>query len=227
MDQGKRMNVYFISGLGADRKAFERLKLPVEWTVHYLDWIAPKSGETLPEYARRLAAPIDQTKPFAFVGLSFGGMLASALHEEKNPLSTILISSIGCPSELPWYFRLCGRLYLDKLIPHVLINHPTRMLFWLFGARSQNEKKLLSYLLEHSDPAFIRWSLRAILTWKQDHRPKGIVHIHGNRDKILPHRYTHPEILIHNGSHFMVWTRAGEVSRAIIEGVLRSMRKKE
>ena len=73
------MNIYFISGLGADRRAFERLKLPGEFSLHYLEWIKPRIKESLNEYAKRLADTIDTAKPFSIVGLSMGGMIASAM----------------------------------------------------------------------------------------------------------------------------------------------------
>ena len=67
------MNVYFISGLGADRRAFEKINLPERFSIHHLDWIQHNQGESLNDYAKRLAATIDTTQPFAIVGLSMGG----------------------------------------------------------------------------------------------------------------------------------------------------------
>ena len=66
------MNVYFISGLGADRRAFERIQLPPQFSVHHLDWIEPRKDESLNDYAMRLGEGIDTTKPFALVGLIHG-----------------------------------------------------------------------------------------------------------------------------------------------------------
>ena len=70
------MNVYFISGLAADRSVFKYIRLPEGYDAIYLEWIAPLPGETLPQYAERLAQQMDATKPFGVIGLSFGGMLA-------------------------------------------------------------------------------------------------------------------------------------------------------
>jgi hypothetical protein len=46
-----------------------------------------------------------------------------------------------------------------------------------------------------------------------------LYHIHGEKDKILPIRYTKPDVVVKNGSHFMVWTKAGEVSRLLVEAL--------
>jgi hypothetical protein len=67
------MKVYFISGLGADERAFQRLVFPQSWTVSHLQWIEPARGESLESYVARFSKLIDSTAPFALVGLSFWG----------------------------------------------------------------------------------------------------------------------------------------------------------
>jgi len=209
------MHVYLISGLGADRRAFQRLKMPPHFIIHHLDWIKPYPGETLDAYAKRLAEGIDQSQPFALVGLSFGGMIATAMTSFLKPDKTVLISSIGCINELPWYFRWIGKVQLHKCIPLRLLSTPNKMAFWLFGARRPSEKKLLSQIISETDPRFIRWAFHAILNWNQAKRPEQLIHIHGSMDKILPLRFTKPDVVVHKGSHFMVWTKAHAVSRAL------------
>lgn len=213
------MNVYFISGLGADRRAFERIKLPPEFTVHHLDWIKPLRSESLPDYGRRLAAGIDTMQPFAVVGLSMGGMIAAALTNVLPAHKTILLSSVSSSAEFPPLFKLGRVLPLYKLVPSYLIRKPTAVARWLLGAKSGSEKEVMNYLISHADPAFIKWAVHAIVNWKQHSRPQAIYHIHGSADKILPLRYTHPDFVVDRGSHFMVWTKAGEVSRKLAEAL--------
>ena len=209
------MNVYFISGLGADRRAFQRITLPPQYAIHHIDWIKPNRGETLNQYAQRLTQFIDTSQPFALVGLSFGGMIATAMTTFVTPVKTILLSSIGCAMELPWYFRLAGFLRIYKLVPQVLYNRPTKLAHWLFGAKSKTERKALSTIIADADPHFVRWAIGAILTWKDKRRPRHLFHIHGGRDKILPIYCTKPDIVIEKGSHFMVWIHAGVISKAL------------
>ena len=209
------MNVYFISGLGADKRAFERIHLSDKYSIHHLPWITPQKNEPLSSYARRLSAPIDITKPFVLVGLSMGGMMAAAMNDFMQPQKTVLISSAASALELPAYFRWCGRLGLHNLIPTGLMNKPNSIAFWMFGAKSEAEKKLMRLIIKEGDAAFIKWGIGAILTWKGEQKSKNIFHIHGEADKILPVRFTKPDAVIKGGSHFMVWMKAGEVSRLL------------
>ncbi len=89
------MDVYLISGLGADRTVFRNLIFSEGVKIHYLDWITPKTKESLRDYALRLAEGIDTSRTFCIMGLSFGGMLATEMTSVLKPQRTILISSIS------------------------------------------------------------------------------------------------------------------------------------
>jgi pimeloyl-ACP methyl ester carboxylesterase len=221
------MNVYFISGLGADKQAFERLKLPDRFLIHHLDWIKNKKGETLNDYAQRLAASIDTSQPYAIVGLSMGGMIASAASQFLQPHKTILISSVGCREEFPPLFKIARLTQVHRLMPTVLFRKPNSLAYWLFGAKSKNEKRVMAYIISHSDAEFVKWSIGAILGWENKVRPKGLYQIHGDKDKILPIKYTRPDRVVKNGSHFMVWTKAAEVSRLLTEALETTEQTKE
>lgn len=214
------MNVYFISGLGADRRAFERLKLPEHYSIHYLDWIPPLKKESLNDYAKRLAASIDTSQPYSIVGLSMGGMIACAMTQFLLPYKTVLISSVACNAEFPPLLRLGRITQAYKLIPQFVFRQPfLKLAHVVLGTRTKHEKKLLQYFISQLDPWFMKWAIGAILKWKDCERPKSIFHIHGNSDKMLPVKYTHPDVVIENGSHFMVWTKAGEVSRVLAKAL--------
>ncbi|HYD21480.1 MAG TPA: alpha/beta hydrolase [Flavipsychrobacter sp.] len=213
MDQ--QMHIYFISGLGADRKAFERLKLSDKYVLHYLDWIKPYRKESLDAYAQRLAASIDTSQPYALVGLSMGGMIATAMTQFLHPQKTILISSVGCAKEFPPLLKWAYYTKAYKLIPSFALRKANIIGYWMFGAKTKNERALMDYLASTSDPSFIKWAIGAIVNWKNKVRPLNIFHIHGDRDRILPISYTKPDAVIEKGSHFMVWTRAGKVSKIL------------
>ncbi|SDF62642.1 Thioesterase domain-containing protein [Pedobacter terrae] len=84
------MNAYFISGLGADQRIFSRLKLSEKISIIHVEWINPNKNETLEVYAERLSRIIDTSKPFALVGVSFGGMIAVELAKLLKPLQLLL-----------------------------------------------------------------------------------------------------------------------------------------
>ena len=139
------MNVYFISGLGADRRAFDKIKLDAQHSIHHIDWLEPEPNETIQHYAERMAKDIDTQQPFVLVGLSFGGIMSIEIGRFLTPERIILVSSVSHRSELPWYFRLSSVLRVHQLGFAHSIKHSDRLMFWFFGTQSN---KLKSYLKE-------------------------------------------------------------------------------
>ena len=208
------MNVYFISGLAADERAFQLIRLPSSYTIHHLSWIKPLKGETINAYAKRLAAGIDTSKPFCLVGLSFGGMVATEMNTFLKPVKTILLSSTYTIYGLPAYVRWLGILRIHKLVKGTWLKKLLRPAHWFFGAKTGMEKKLLDVIILESDPHFIEWAIDAILTWKNKTVPAHCIRIHGSRDKILP-ECASADVVIKGGGHFMVFNKARQVNRAL------------
>ena len=210
------MKAYFISGLGAGKKAFQRIKLPESFEPVYLDWITPEKDESLRNYARRFSSLIKNDDAFVLIGLSFGGMLASEIARLRNPMKTIIISSIGCANELPWYFKRAGRIGLHRAVPIKLLKAGT-IIKNMIGAASKEDKAIIIDYAKFADPALVRWSLHAIVNWDQYQRLPGIIHLHGSKDLMLPLRYTQPDYIIKDGGHLMVFNKADEVNRILNE----------
>lgn len=213
------MNVYFFSGLGADRRAFSRISLPGNYNLHFIEWIPHRTNETLEAYALRLAAGIDQNHPYILIGLSFGGMIATTLKTLLHPAMVICISTICCSSELPWYYRWIARSRVDTIVPTWLFHPKNPLIYFLFGAKTSSQKKILAEILRRNSPHFLKWGIRVILRWSLKERPPGIYHIHGDNDRVLPAKYTCADYLIRGGTHFMIWTKAAEVNK-VIHGIL-------
>ncbi len=211
------MTVYFISGLGADKRAFQKIKLSAAYEIKHIDWITPISEESLKDYSARLARQVDTSKPFILAGLSFGGMVVTEISKILKPTRSILISSISTRSQLPWYYRLIEKLRLHKIIPAQLLKWPNPLTFWAFGARTKEEKKLLRQILHDTDGKFLKWAIHAILTWTNEQRPETLFHIHGTNDKMLPVRYTRPHVKVERGGHFMVYSMADNINKILEE----------
>jgi surfactin synthase thioesterase subunit len=216
------VNVYFISGLAADRSIFKYIRLPEGHEAVHLDWILPVQNESLPAYAHRLAEKIDATKPFAIVGLSLGGMLAVEIAKKLHPEWIILISSIPSIRHLPVYLRAVGRLQLHRVIPVSLIQQAS-ILKRFFTSETREDKKMLKVMIRKSDAQFIKWAMHAVLTWTNTDIPETLVHIHGSHDEILPKRFTKPTHTISNGRHLMVLNKADEIN-AILQEVFTKAR---
>lgn len=205
------MKAYFISGMAADERVFKYVRLPEGYEIVHLTWITPQKDESLPSYALRMAERIDTSQPFVLVGLSFGGMLVTEIAKRFPPVKTILIASIPLSTHLPGYFRVVAALRLHKVVPIALVKTAARLKRFITNEKSE-DKKLLWEIIRSSDPTFIRWSMEAILKWKNEEMPQPVLHIHGTRDEILPARYTKPTHIIPKAGHLVVMTRPDEVN---------------
>lgn len=205
------MKTYFISGMAADSRVFCHIRLPQGYEAVHLEWIKPEKNESLAAYALRLAQRIDTSEPFVLIGLSFGGMLASEIAKQYKPVMTILISSIPISSHLPGYFKVAAKLRLHRMVPVSLLKTAASMKR-LFTRETNADKRLILQAIRESDASLIRWSMDAILKWKNDQAPAPCCHIHGTRDELLPIRYTNPTHAIKKGGHMLVLTDARMVN---------------
>jgi pimeloyl-ACP methyl ester carboxylesterase len=215
-------NVYFISGLGADRRLFVKLELPKRYKINHIDWVPPLGNETMAAYASRLIQQIDTSQPFHLVGLSFGGMIAAELARLVNPVQTILISAASTAKEIPWYYKTAGVLRLPHFIPAALlkaaaVRATNPVAYWFFGAHTREEKGILKEVLQDMDNHFLKWALTAITGWNTTERPGNLFQIHGTADKVLPIRFTTPDYILKAGEHLMVFSHSSTVSRIITE----------
>jgi hypothetical protein len=213
------MNVYFISGLGADERAFYKIRIPDRFQTHYLDWIDHYDGESFGDYACRFAERINTAQPFCLVGLSFGGMLAIEISRIVVPEKIILVSSITTCYEMPWYMRIARALHLDKVVPAGLLNKVYPFTDWFFGTLTKDEKALIRDIIQKAKPAFLRWAIAQIIHWKNTKRPVHLVHIHGAADRVFPFRYVHADIPIPLGGHFMIYHESASVSHALTQAL--------
>jgi pimeloyl-ACP methyl ester carboxylesterase len=220
------MNTYFISGLGADKRIFSKLKLNKKINIIHVDWINPVKNESLSVYAERLSKVIDKSQPFALVGVSFGGMIAVEIAKVLKPATTIIISGTMLSIHLPALYRFAGKLRLLNFIPARLLKSSNKLTQnYYFGTQSGTEKTLLSKIIKDTDPYFLKWAIGSILSWENKVKPERIFHIHGTNDKILYSRKATPDFVIENGTHFMVYQNAAEISGIIDEIILNSIRR--
>jgi pimeloyl-ACP methyl ester carboxylesterase len=199
------LNVYFISGMGADQKAFSYIALPQGFNPVHLPWIKPLKAEPLAAYALRLAAGINTAEPFILVGLSMGGMIAVEIAKKFPPVCTILISSIPLAAQLPRYYRIAGKLKATIF----LSPSPIKMLIRLQRSlikRLSPVHHLVGDMFEATDNEFFKWSLTAVLQWDNRQLPQPLFHIHGTKDLILPIRLTHPTQSVPRAGHMLVMT---------------------
>lgn len=204
---------YLLSGLGADGTVFQYLDFEgVE--VEYMEWLPPLPKETLPAYAKRMTQKITTPHPI-LVGLSFGGMVAMEIAKQIPVKKVILISSAKERKELPWFYRFSAKLKLQKILPYTLIKRTNGFTYWLFGATSAHEKALLKEIFRKTPTTFLKWAINAILTWKNTEIYTHILHIHGDKDRILPYKNVKDTLCITGGGHSMIVNKAHEIAPLI------------
>ncbi|MBC7450189.1 MAG: alpha/beta hydrolase [Cytophagales bacterium] len=211
------MVVYFFSGLGADKRAFQKLVLPDQYTVKHIDWIPPDKNESIQEYAKRIGSCIDTSVPFSIVGLSFGGIMAIEVSKIFPPVQTIIISSIARSDQLPWYFSIPKILKLYAWIPSSELKKQNGLTNWFFGAQTPEVQQLLLQILTDTDTAFLRWAIRTIFTWENNTTTGNVFHIHGDSDRLFPLSFVQPDVTIRNGGHLMVYSNAAEISAILAD----------
>ncbi|MDF2455617.1 MAG: hypothetical protein K0R51_1610 [Cytophagaceae bacterium] len=206
------MIAYCISGLGADERVFNELRL--EHDIVPIHWLTPLPQETMAHYCQRLIAQIDTSKEFLLIGVSFGGMVACELNHYVQPKKTILISSAAKASELPLTYHIMGKIKLARWLPEFMLFPPLTLLHYLFGVQTPEHKSLLSAISKDTDPVFARWAIDKLTHWKNESLPSSLIRIHGDKDKVLSY-YTPDTHIIKGGEHFMIVDRAEEISAII------------
>ncbi len=100
-------------------------------------------------------------------------------------------------------------------MPSRILLRPNKFIFRLFGATEPMKKKMLSNILEDTDPVFFRWAVKQLFTINNDWKPESFLHIHGTADKILPLHPNMNAIEVEDGEHLMVYSKAEEVSEIL------------
>ncbi|MGV8994487.1 MAG: alpha/beta hydrolase [Flavobacterium sp.] len=167
--------IYIFSGLGADERVFQKLDFS-GIDVTFITWIIPLEKESIEQYATRLLNQIPSKNPIV-IGLSFGGIMAVEIAKQIETKKIILIASAKTKDEIPFYFRLVGKLNLHKILPASLLKSSNLVTNWFFGTCTLEDKQLLKQILIDTNPFFLKWALDKVAKWKNVDQPKNIFHI--------------------------------------------------
>lgn len=211
----RKLNVYFISGLGADERVFTKLKLDPRLNVKYIQWVRPLKKESLQHYAARLSKQIDTSQPFQLVGLSFGGVIASEIADIACPQQVTLISSMSTGVPLSKFYQVMIKFLLMSPLSAPLLKSANRVTYSYFGADTPELKKLLKRILHDTDGKFLKWALTRMSGWDRKERVDNLFHIHGTADKLIPIIIVKPDIIIEGGGHLMIYAQADQISKIL------------
>ena len=206
--------IYIISGLGADERAFQFLKLDFINRVKHISWITPYKNEKLETYSNRIIERNSIQENSVLIGLSFGGVVAVEISKQIKLSKVILISSVRNKRDLPLSFRFYGRFGLTKLIPRKALGKSNYFVEKVFGVTNDWEKQLLGKVLTDTDTYFAKWAISKISNWKESNKNENVVRVHGNIDKLIPLK-NQVDYVIDNGSHFMIVQKSEEISKIL------------
>lgn len=212
-------NVYFISGLGADKRAFQFLDLSFCNPV-FIDWIRPHENEAISSYAARLKEQIPDKEP-VIAGLSFGGMIAIEIAKQVPVKKLILLSSAKTENEIPFYLRGMRYLPLHKSVSPSLLRSLNQFAYRLMGIAQREDKIIFRQMFLEADDSFVSWAVNQIIHWKNTQVIPNTWHIHGTADIMLPYRYVKADHSVKGGKHLMLMSQADSVStllKEIIDG---------
>lgn len=194
------------------------------------EWIDARQGESLAQYARRMAADIEPGRadaPLYLGGVSFGGMIALEAARVLSPRGVFLIGSCHSHRQLSLPVRLVGRL-----VPHMppaliaLSLLPAPLMFRVVGRPDRSQRKVLLDLVRHPNVPQIHWGARAIMEWEFAGAPEFPVHqIHGGDDLIVPLSMVRPDVVVPGAGHIVNLTHAEAVNRFLLDRMALSAAK--
>ncbi|VTR95909.1 Uncharacterized protein OS=Planctomyces brasiliensis (strain ATCC 49424 / DSM 5305 / JCM 21570 / NBRC 103401 / IFAM 1448) GN=Plabr_1836 PE=4 SV=1: Abhydrolase_6 [Gemmata massiliana] len=212
-----RVPIILLSGMAADERLFgpQLAHFP---DLQVLPWIEPRPGESLRNYAARLAELIEPDQSCLIGGASFGGIVALEMAVHLRARECVLIGSVRSPIELPLRWRL--------LWPVTLLG-PNR-LGALAGLIARWGRRFLSggtirrlRRLSQPEAAFVRWAMCAVTHWRA--RPATrrvrVFQIHGANDQTLPVALTRPGVIVPTGGHALTLFSAAIVNEFLSEVV--------
>jgi pimeloyl-ACP methyl ester carboxylesterase len=210
--------IYCISGLGADERAFSKLKIN-GFTLQVIPWLMPEKNESIEHYATRMRVDIAEENPI-LMGLSFGGMICIEIAKQIPVSKIIIISSIKSLKELPLWMRTVAKLKLNKIVPLKSTRLTQPVQNRMLGVQSEEEKTLVASLRREADLPYTNWAVHQAINWKNDWQHPNIYHIHGDKDNMFPIKNIKADYTIKDAGHFMIMNRAAEVSDCINAALL-------
>ncbi|MGE0561484.1 MAG: alpha/beta fold hydrolase [Flavobacteriales bacterium] len=203
--------------MGADKRLFSEIE-PIEgFQFVDLEWQWFPKIKTLKDYAIEIAKQMDTSKPFSLMGVSMGGMVCSELADILNPDKVVIISSAKTSKELPIQLKRLKFIGISRLLNAERIRYLVGNSSRFFGAMNTQQREVFYQMAENINIDFIVWSIKAILNWDKKTASSKIIHIHGNKDFVIPITNIIPTYLIEKGDHMMIWNKSVLINQQLRE----------
>lgn len=212
------------SGLAADAAVFAPQKIAFPQLV-VPKWPIPKPNDTLDSYCDRLADDLRTHGDAMIGGASFGGIVALHVARRLDPLAVLLIGSVRSPAEFPRFAKMSRPLKpLVRLIPVRLLQLCCGPMASKLAQRVVPSLCGLARQFRGADPTVFKWSLERLLDWPSEPTVNcPVFRIHGDRDFVLPMRYTQPDAVVARGGHLISLTHPTDVNEFIRWAMTQAM----
>ncbi len=213
----KLRRVILFSGMGGDGRLFRPIRIP-EAEIVTPDHTEPAPGETLTQYASRMADNLNILPEDIVGGVSFGGMLAGEIARQRPVAGLILLGSCLRPSRLPRSYRWVERL--GRFIPDFVLGLRSwrPLVRWRFAPITRDAETCLIEMAVSCPAAQIRAFGRMVIGWPGvDNVLCPVLSIHGDRDRIIPLRCAEPGLILKDAGHAFTLTHSGQTNSAIRE----------
>lgn len=207
------MVIYAIPGLGTTEKLYENVNIKSAKMI-VLKWPRPEKHDTMQSYARKFLSQINTDRPFCLLGVSFGGMLCAELSRIITPKKIFLVSTSKCRNELPWYIRFFKYIPIHQIISEKTHRKMAYESGWLIGFGKAFIPEYLG-MINRMEANYFKNAINIIVNWDRKVFPENYIHIHGDGDKLLMHKYVKADHTIQKGSHAMIVFQAEEIGKII------------
>ena len=219
--------LYFISGLGADSRAFSLINSIEGYESIFLEWIPNRKNESLKNYSTRLIENHTITEKDVIVGLSFGGLVAQEIANISPVKTIVFISSFRDKRDLKPYLQFLLTLRLYYILPNFKFSWFDKFAVQFFSIKSKEGKEGLLDMMQKTEPKLIKWSMMQIRKFVFNKNHSWNLHnIIGNKDKLLKcWHYKKNNYLINKGGHLMVYENAKAVNDILQEIITKNLQK--
>jgi hypothetical protein len=132
----------------------------------------------------------------------------------------VLISSWKGPQEMPAHLKLLRGTHPERLLSKIFMQGSLPVIRWQMGVEKPEEVELLDSFLQMTSLEQLRVQISACLNWEGPPQPvPGLVHLHGDRDRLMPLSNIQGAQVVKGGGHFMVFSHGAEVSALVAKAL--------
>ncbi len=210
------MRVFLITGFALDKRAFALMDLPSE-TYRTLDLIPILKGESLREYAARMAKEIGLAPGDIIGGVSLGGMLALEMSRLVDVAGLILIASATHPRHIRKRFKLWAPI--AEWVPRSVIRRIFTLIPRILALQnmlSPEGQALLADIMGGFPPNLLQTFPMMILRWPGCDPGVPYRHIHAQGDWLIRPSGDPAAMTILPGRNHLITVSHAKVVRGLV-----------